>query len=179
MEEHTMSEINKIMLNPVRLRIVQEAAKAASLTTSEICERIHDVPRTTVYRHIALLIENEVLTVVSEKKIRGSVERILAINPVTLQNNNTMENASGTAFLFLMDKYTKFDAYFKNEQSNPGRDKIFMNNTILMMSDEEFDQFLSDLRDLLIKYSYEVSNDRRARDKSILSVPVTDEVKVK
>jgi len=46
-----------------------------------------------------------------------------------------------------------------------------LNNTILMTTDEEFDQFLSELRELIIKYNFEFSEERKARDISIVSAP--------
>jgi len=50
-----MKDINEIMLNPVRMRIIQELAVKQSTTTTELCEKISDIPRTTLYRHIKIL----------------------------------------------------------------------------------------------------------------------------
>lgn len=63
-----MKNINEIMLNPIRMRIIQELSHGQSITATELCERISDVPRTTLYRHIKILIDNNILSVVSEKK---------------------------------------------------------------------------------------------------------------
>jgi len=41
----------------------------------------------------------------------------------------------------------------------------------MMMDDVEFDQFLAELRGLLIKYSFEVADGRRVRDITVLSAP--------
>ena len=75
-----MKDINKIMLNTVRMRIIQELSKVQNITATELCEKIKDVPRTTMYRHINILIDNNILSIVSEKKVRGSLERTLALN---------------------------------------------------------------------------------------------------
>ena len=84
-----MADINEIMLNPIRLRIVQELAKTQEMTTSELCRKLPDIPRATLYRHVNLLLENNILTVVSEKRVRGSLERTLALNvgEINKQNN--------------------------------------------------------------------------------------------
>ena len=58
---------------------------------------------------------------------------------------------------------------------DPGKDKIFLNNTVLMMSDNEFDQFLTELRDLIIKYNFGAATGRKARDISLLSAPIEKE----
>lgn len=166
-----MSDINKIMLNPIRMRIIQAMATSKSRTASELCEKIKDIPRTTMYRHINTLIDNNILSVVSEKKIRGSIERTLTLNIAEITKHNTIENADENAFGFLMSTYSKFHNYFSNKNNNPGRDKVFLNNTILMMSDIEFDKFLEELRELILKYNFDSSEIRKARDISIISSP--------
>ena len=53
-------DINEVMLNPIRMRIVQIAAVNENISASAICEKMPDVPRTTIYRHIKILIDNEI-----------------------------------------------------------------------------------------------------------------------
>lgn len=166
-----MKNINEILLNPTRMRIIQELASGQSVTATELCEKISDVPRTTMYRHINILIDNNILSIISEKKVRGSLERTIALNTDGITKHNTLENAAENAFGFLMCSYAKFHDYFNNEDADPGKDKVFLNNAVLMMSDLEFDEFLDELRKLLIKYSFEPAEDRKARDISILSAP--------
>ena len=170
-----MKDINEVLLNPTRLRIVQELAKHESLNTLELCDRLDDVPRTSMYRHIRLLLETRVVSIISEKRVRGSEERTLALNTTEINQGNTLERASHNELVFLLSKYARFHTYFSGKSPNPGKDRIFLNNTVLMVTDEEYDQFLSELRDLLIRYSYEADEGRRPRDISILSAPVETE----
>ncbi|HEX9334590.1 MAG TPA: helix-turn-helix domain-containing protein, partial [Pseudonocardiaceae bacterium] len=44
-------------------------------TTSDLCARLPDVPKTTVYRHVALLAGAGLLEVVDEQRVHGAVER--------------------------------------------------------------------------------------------------------
>lgn len=167
-----MADFNEVMLNPVRLRIIQQLAVNAKMTAAGLCEKISDVPRTTLYRHINVLLENDVLTVVSEKKIRGSLERTLALNAEGVKKHNSLENAPQQILGFLMNRYARYHDYFSGENPDPAKDRIFCNDTIMMMDDNEFDRFLGELRDLLNKYSFKAAEGRRARDISVLSVPV-------
>ena len=169
-----MMNINEVMLNPTRMRIIQELANQPTLTSTQLCQKINDVPRTTMYRYINMLLEHRLLTIVSEKKIRGSIERTLALNISEFQKRNTIENSSQNALGFLLEKYGRFHNYFNRPQPNPAQDKIFLNNTVLMLSDSEFNNFLSELRDLLIRYQYETTKERKPRDISIISAPVDD-----
>jgi DNA-binding transcriptional ArsR family regulator len=166
-----MKNTNEIMLNAIRMRIIQELSAGQSITATELCEKISDVPRTTMYRHIKILIDNNILCVVSEKKVRGSLERTIALNIPEITKYNTIENASHNAFGFLMCNYAKFHSYFSGENADPARDRIFFNNTVLMMSDTEFDQFLKEFREILLKYNFAVASGRKARDISVISAP--------
>ncbi|MEI8199498.1 MAG: helix-turn-helix domain-containing protein [Eubacteriales bacterium] len=170
-----MKDINEVMLNSVRMRIIQELAAHKSMTATELCEKFIDVPRTSLYRHINVLLDNSILTVVSEKKIRGSLERTLALNIGEIAGNNTLENASRNALSFLMNRYTRFHSYFDGQNPDPGKDKIFLNNTVLMMDDNEFDQFLSELQGLFTKYNFADAAGRKTRDISVISAPTENE----
>jgi DNA-binding transcriptional ArsR family regulator len=63
------------LLHPVRLRIIQAFLGDRALTTNELQSEISDVPPASLYRHIARLVDGGVLSVVSERRVRGAVER--------------------------------------------------------------------------------------------------------
>lgn len=166
-----MKNINDVLLHPIRMRILQQYSKKETLTATEICHALSDVPRTTLYRHINTLIEAEMLTVISEKKIRGSYERTLALNIETYSKHNTLENADQNAYHFLMTQYAKFHNYFSKASIDPARDKIFLSNIALMMTDDEYDAFLVKLQALLKESNNDFGVGRKIRDISILSSP--------
>lgn len=168
-------DVNSIMLNPTRMRIVQAFASRNSMTANEVCNVIHDVPRTTLYRHINILIEANILTILEEKKIRGSVERTLALNLNEINTRSGTKNIPQQAFGFLMGIYAKFEKYFSKNGFATGNNKVFFNNTVMMMTDDEFDEFLSDLQMLLVKYHYGAADGRKPRDISIISAPPTED----
>ncbi len=169
-----MSDRIKMIMNPTRLRIIQQLASAESMTAAELGEKISDIPRTTLYRHINILIDAMIVAVVSEKKIRGSLERTLKLNLEELVKNNTLENASDQIFTFLMDRYAKFATYFAKEKPDTGKDRIFYNHTVLMMTDEEFDMFLSELQQLFAGYNFEAADERKVRDITLISSPAEE-----
>ena len=159
------------------MRIIQEMATRRSITAGELCAAIPDVPRTTLYRHVAVLIENDIVSVVSEKKIRGSLERTLALNVAELGRHNTRENAAKNALAFLLNRYARFHAFFSRPDADSGRERIFMNGTVMMMDDAEFDRFLEDLRKLLVAYSLGPREGRKPRDISVISSPIDEDTK--
>lgn len=163
--------IYSILLNATRMRLVQALSANQHRTATQLCEILPDVPRTTLYRHIGILIDAGIISVIDEKKVRGSVERTLALNTQALTTHNTAENIPQQAFSFLMNTYAKFEKRFNASCISPAKDKVFFNNTVMMMDDLEFDMFLSELQALLIKYQLDTAQGRKPRDISIICAP--------
>lgn len=163
--------IYSILLNTTRMRLVQALLANPHLTATQLCEILPDVPRTTLYRHIGILIDAGIISVIEEKKVRGSVERTLALNMQALTRHNTAQNIPQQAFSFLMNTYAKFEKRFSAPHASPTKEKVFFNNTVLMMDDPEFDMFLSELHSLLIKYQLDTAQGRKPRDISIICAP--------
>jgi DNA-binding transcriptional ArsR family regulator len=175
-----MQDINQVLLNPIRSRILQFVATHETATAGEIASLMTDVPRTTLYRHLKILTENNVITVVAENRVRGSVERTYALNLKALSDLNTTENALQNAFGFLMKIYGDFAEYFSDSNATPGIDKIFLSNAGLMLSDEEFDEFLSQLSEMLKKHVNNAPDGKRKqRSISFISSPSNEERKGK
>ena len=176
-------DIYEVLLNPTRVRIMQALVLGAreTITASEICSLLSDVPRTTLYRHINILIEAGVLQVAAERKIRGSVERTLSLNAAELSKLNETEDVSQMAFHFLMRTYAKFELYFSDKADKAdaaARDKLFLRNAVLMLSDQEFDDFLAELRALFQKYHFEDAADgRKPRDISLICAPLEQDTR--
>lgn len=172
-DKNRTNDMNTI-LNPVRMRIIQSLITRKTITTNELCEFMGDIPKTTLYRHVRILIENNILAVVAEKKIRGSVERTLALNLNSLTDLSTPENAAKNTFGFLMNIYARFEKYITANKDNIAKQKVFCSNTVMMMSDEEFDSYLLELNALFQKFNLESSEKRKPRDISIISSPVEE-----
>ena len=68
-----------LLLHPVRLRIIQAMLGRDALTTRDLGERLPEIAPATLYRHVGALVDAEVLTVVAERKVRGTVERTLRL----------------------------------------------------------------------------------------------------
>ncbi len=167
-----MADMSQVLLNPIRMRIVQHLATREQATAGDLGSLMPDIARTTLYRHLNKLVKADVLTVISENRVRGAVEKVYSLNSSTLSSANTTENARRNAFSFLMQLYADFDRYFSGTEADPGKDKIFLNKTVLMMNDQEYDQFLEDLRSLLVRYfEREQSPESIPRNIAIISAP--------
>jgi len=72
-----------LLLHPVRLRIVHAMSGGRILTTSDLCTRLPDVPKTTVYRHVALLKDFRYLSL--QHGPREGTARVFVITPGSIE----------------------------------------------------------------------------------------------
>lgn len=63
-----------LIIHPVRLRILQTLA-GESLTTQEIAARLTDVPASSLYRHLKMLLEGDMITIAETQLVHGIEEK--------------------------------------------------------------------------------------------------------
>jgi DNA-binding transcriptional ArsR family regulator len=74
----------ELILHPVRLRILQAIA-ADGTTTQEIADRLADVPASSIYRHLKLLLDAGVVEVNGTRLVKGIQEkRYVVVQPPRL-----------------------------------------------------------------------------------------------
>ncbi len=62
-------EIAEIVMNPVRQRIFQYFLLHETGTVKELKKALPDIPSASLYRHIKILSDSSILTVVGENRI--------------------------------------------------------------------------------------------------------------
>lgn len=136
-------EIVDLMLHPVRLRIVYALSGGRVRTTAELCASLTDVPKTTVYRHVALLADGGVLEVAGEQRVRGAVER-----RYRLRRDRAAIAAAAGAAMSLDDHrqgfvaamavlLAEFNAYLDRPGAEPFADLVGYRQGIVWLSDDE------------------------------------------
>ena len=168
-------ELIKVLSNPVRIQVMQYLQTHGEATTKQLSEAISDVPAPTLYRHINTLLKEEVLLVKEERKVRGSLERLLAIN-VEKMSEAANSNISETAYQFLMELYMKFQKYGCKENANPQKDRLSLRTCVLTLTDDSFDRFMQDIAAFIDKYR-EAEVNGKLRSVSFISAPIEEEGK--
>ena len=64
----------EIVMNPVRQRVFQYFLLHETGTVKKLRKALPDIPSASLYRHIRILADHSILTVVGENRIRGTVE---------------------------------------------------------------------------------------------------------
>ena len=82
-----------MVMNPVRQRIFQYFLLHEAGTVKELKRALPNVPNASLYRHIKILAEHSILTVVGENRIRGTVESVYQLNKEALATEDEGGNA--------------------------------------------------------------------------------------
>lgn len=141
-----------LLVNPVRLRIVHAFAGDRRLTTAELCERLPDVSKATMYRHVDVLADAGVLEVESEQRVRGAVERRyrlrndrLAASPEAAATATPDDFRRGFAST-MAALLSEFDAYLGKADADPVADLVGIRQHSLWMTRHELLELLGELR---------------------------------
>ncbi len=141
----------ELLLHPVRLRIVQSLLGGRTRTTGQLREDLPDVAPATLYRHVATLLEADLIQVVDERRVRGAVERSYQLRD-SAPSVGAEEAAGMTveehrqAFLtFVAGLLGAFDRYLGNGDVDLGRDLVGYRQAALNLTDEETRELMADL----------------------------------
>jgi predicted DNA-binding transcriptional regulator YafY len=136
-----------LLLHPVRLRIVKAFLGDRALTTAQLAAELHDVPAGSLYRHIALLVDNGVLQVVAERRVRGAVERTYTLRLMAAQvlpneaEAMTADEHAEAFMAFIAGIMSDFDRYLARGKPDPLRDGVGYRAAAMWLTDEEFREF--------------------------------------
>jgi len=144
-----------IILNPVRMRIIQYVARNQPATVAQIAKALPDVSKATVYRHMRVLTESGILQIVGEEKIRGTFEQSYSLNlgKVRASGQESASELRALVYSILTKLIEDFTNYFDKEPVAPVEDKVFISTNTLSLNDGEFDDFTQELFAVVEKYS--------------------------
>lgn len=145
---------NKYMeacMNSTRQRIMQVIMTKKEATSGEIGEELPDIPRASLYRHIKVLLDAEVIVVVRETYKRGSVEKTYAMAS-QMPYEDTNEEYHSLIQSALMGLQGEFHRYFSGEDPDPQKDLLTVASASLVMSDDEMKDFITAYGELIQKY---------------------------
>ncbi len=133
--------IMEIIMNPIRQRIIQYLIMNEEATTGEIHKYMPDIPPASLYRHMKTLLGTGLIEVAGENKVRGTVEKTYRIvqKPAEEMGNQEMGAVFETG---LMSLQAVFMEYFSSDDCDPLKDMLSFSTSTLMMTDEEFMNFL-------------------------------------
>ncbi|WAL64594.1 helix-turn-helix domain-containing protein [Amycolatopsis cynarae] len=146
----------KLLVHPVRLRIVHALSGGRALTTAELSSRMHDVSKATVYRHVGRLADAGVLEVAAEQRVHGAVERhyrlrreraVIGDEAVASVSKEEHRRVFAAAMAILI---AEFGAYLDRESSDPVADSVGYRQHALWLDGEELAALIAELRAAIV-----------------------------
>ena len=166
-------EIAEVVMNPVRQRIFQYFLLHKAGTVKELKRALPDVPNASLYRHIKILAEHSILTVVGENRIRGTVESVYQLNKEALATEDEGGNAVQMSLLSICASFAR---YFAGDDVDPKRDMLLLTNCTLLLTDEELSGFLSEINEIALKYmKAEANESSKMRQITLISAPTNEQ----
>ena len=144
-------DVLELIGHPVRLRIVH-ALRGRTLTTAQLHERLPDVSKAMIYRHVDLLAEGGILDVAEERRVRGAVERHYRLNaeraridPDTAATLTADDHRRGFG-IALAALFAEFTAYLDQDAANPATDPVGYQQHAIWLNRTELDDLVAELR---------------------------------
>lgn len=150
--------IVKVMMNPIRIKIIQELGLKGKSTTKELLGACGGIAQATLYRHLNELLKNNIIQVVDENIINGIIEKVYAIkdNP-TQQIAQDPSKLSKDDYLNLFNQFvisllTDFKSYISHQDAilHIAKSIGFSSNTIFL-TDDELVEMMMEFRDSINK----------------------------
>lgn len=167
-----------LILHPVRMRLLATLARR-QLTARQLSELLPDVPQATLYHHLGTLTHAGLLRIVSQRQVRGAVEKLYAFaDDNTFLSPTDLANASPEDHLryftiFVSALIGDFARYV--QQNTPidfATEGVGYREVPFYLSDEEFAQATAALSQALLPFlSNEPAQNRRRRLFAIITFP--------
>jgi DNA-binding transcriptional ArsR family regulator len=170
-----------VILHPMRLKIIQKFLGGQEKTAKELAQELPEIPQATLYRHLDKLVKTNILTVVDEKQIRGTVEKVYKIDLSEASMGNkeltdiTKEEHLKYFMFFAGQLIANFEAYLQQEDIDFERDGVGFRQTAFYLSDEEFKELYTEIGKAFQKASRNSpSTGRTKRYISTIIIPEAD-----
>jgi DNA-binding transcriptional ArsR family regulator len=131
-----------LIIHPVRLRILQ-ALGTGPQTTREIAKQLPSVPQSTLYRHLKLLLEGELIGVCETRLVQGIQEKVYELRQPPHLDAEALKGRSAEDHMdyfttFVLTLLQSFDDFVSGSDSLDAAEIPFGYSTVgFWASDEE------------------------------------------
>jgi len=167
-------EFTKLIMNPIRMRIIQYFMLHENATTKQIRSELEDVPKASLYRQMRILEDANLICVIKENRIRGAVEKVYVLNKENPMGGevNSQEQVLQIINSSLINLMGKFNHYFAKADADPVKDLLFLGTSTLLLSDEEFKEFSGKIGEVINQViQNKASKERKIRRITFISSP--------
>ncbi|MFJ7731227.1 transcriptional regulator [Lysinibacillus sp. NPDC097231] len=166
----------EVLMHPVRMKILQALMqdKEEGLSTLEMISVIKDVPQATLYRHIQILVDENIIKIVKERKVRSVTEKFYAVNegaPKLSKEDWTQLTTKQKLYYVSNYQLALLSQYQNYLQSLDAKDSTADLTTFslidLTLTSDQFKTFDNELNDLINKYYNMADSSKGSETKTI------------
>jgi DNA-binding transcriptional ArsR family regulator len=158
-----------VILHPVRMRIIQFLINQ-QLSAQQLKEMLPDIPQASLYRNIKKLVEAEVIHIVDEIPVRGTVEKVYSIQdpkagvigPEEI-NNLPKDGKMGLFIKYMANLMGEFERYVNQENVDFLADGVSFRQGSIYLSDEEFTEYIKELSTVYARFFHNQPDENRRR----------------
>ncbi len=145
-----------LILHPIRMRILLELM-GRQQTPLQLASSLADVPQATLYRQLNKLVQSGLVTVVTERPVRGTIEKVytVAIQAANLTAedlaNASREDHMHYFMTFIASVLGDFSRYIQQEKEPDfAADYVSYRQAPLYLNDEELSKLAEELKAAII-----------------------------
>lgn len=147
----------ELLLHPIRLRIVHALTGGQAMTTAELRERLSDVPKPSMYRHLALLVDAGILVTDSEQVNRGNLvqrryrldraKSVVDAGDAARASKDDHRRIFAAAISVLV---AEFNGYLDQADADPSADLVGYRQHTAWLTADELGSMIEELRAALV-----------------------------
>ena len=175
---------SELIVHPVRFRIMRAIGKE-QVTTQEIADKLSDVPKSSIYRHLKLLLDGDMVKVADTRLVNGIQEKLYQLAQRPYLAASDVENLSPDEHLELFTTYAMtllqgYAAYVAATSADDGKvdmvaDRTGFTEVEFYATLAEFDQLQLDINTAVLKLiNNPPGNGRRKHKLSFVTHPVDE-----
>jgi DNA-binding transcriptional ArsR family regulator len=165
-----------VILHPVRIRII-EVLQGRQLTPYQMHEHLPDIPLPTLYRHLKIMLEAEVVRIAASNQRHGAVESVYEAVPggarISLDEFRELSVGDHSRYFqtFTAENLAAFQRYIVLPEASPVEDGLRYFCALVSLNEEEMNQMWSELHAVITKYDCAQGSGRTRRRLAIQAVP--------
>lgn len=146
------------LTNPIKCKLLIEINSMEKTTAKHLCETYSDIPQATLYRYLNKMLKENIIKIVAENQIRGTIEKVYSLNfdfKEELQGN--LNQCSGKIYMQLFMQYmlgllSEFREYTSSENIDITKDGSGFTLYPIYLTTEEIDELAKKFSNLLELY---------------------------
>ncbi|MGE7688952.1 transcriptional regulator [Lysinibacillus sp. NPDC097214] len=169
----------EVLMHPVRMKILQALMhdKEEGLSTLEMISVIKDVPQATLYRHIQILVDENIIKIVKERKVRSVTEKFYAVNEGAAKLSKedwtqlTIKQKLNYVSYYQLALLSQYQNYLHSIDEEDLTDLATFSFIDLTLTNDQFKNFENELNDLINKY-YNMADSNKEIDTETKTIAI-------